>query len=199
MKSYAIMRMRTECRVFYRLLVGESVVLLTTAAICGALWKAIDREASAEPLIMAGVLVALSVLLLGAYLVISDPKWMLRHTCFGKTLSQYGDSKALMAEIDQDAEKMDYECSGFALMRRWMVIYQCAPPSTFGAAQIRSFPIPKANIRRISWEKQSDEENAGFIVYVSAVDGTEYSVFIWEQADIRAIQAWSAVQETQTI
>ena len=198
MKNYAILRMRTECRAYYRLILGESVVLLVTAALCGALWKALDHG-SAAPLIMSGVLAALSAILLGAYLVISDPKWMLRHTCFGKTLSRYGEIEKLISEINRDAENMDYECSGFALMRRWMVIYQSAPLKTWGMAQICSCPIPKAYIQRISWEKETEEENAGYYVYVTAENGMQYSLFVWEQADIQALQAWSAVQETQAI
>ena len=198
MKSYSIKRMRKECQVIFRVLVGEAVLNLLFSAVFGALRKVLNNGESRTPLIIAGVFLVLAVLLGGLYLVVSDPKWMMRHTAYGKELARLGNVEELIKEIDAEAEKMDYECARFALMRHWMVIYQWSNEAVAGTGAIRSIPVPSRQISRIAWAKDGNDENNGFLVHVYTVSGEEYEIFAWEQADIEALRQWGAIQEKET-
>lgn len=191
MKPYSVARMRKECQTSYRLLLAAAVAFLIYAAVCGALWKVLnDGETKDDSLIITGFFLVLSFFLLGGYFVMSDTKWMIRHTLYGKTLTGLGDAATLMAEIDKEAEAMDYECAGFALMSHWMVLYRGARQWKWGGVQIQSRPIPLNHIGRISWSRASDEDNAGFWVRIAAVNGAEYLLFVWEIADVEALRQW---------
>ena len=191
-KDYSVARMRKECQSIYRLLLGEAVVLLIVSAVFGALWKVLDHGERQKPLTILGVFAALLLLLLGLYLLTSDPKWMLRHTLYGKTLMKLGEPEKLIQAIDLEAQSMDYECAAFALMAHWLVLYQCALP---GNNRIQSRPIPSRHISRISWGKDREEENAGFWVRFVTTEGDEWEAFVWEIADIDALRQWGAIQE----
>ena len=189
--------MRKECQTTYRLLLAVAVVFLIYAAVCGALWKVLNEgETKNDSLIFTGVFLALSFYLLGSYFVMSDTKWLIRHTLYGKTLTGLGDAPTLMGEIDKEAEAMDYECAGFALMAHWMVLYQDARQGKRGGVQIQSRPIPLSHIAGISWSRDSDEDNAGFWVRIAA-NGAEYPLFVWEIADVEALRQWGEAKTRQ--
>ncbi len=192
MKSYSISRMRKECQMIYHLLLAEAVIMLTFCAVCGALWKVLYQAEAKESLIFTGVSLVLSLFLLGTYFLVSDEKWMLKHTLYGKTLTRLGDARTLMREIDSEAEAMDYECASFALMRHWLVLYQIALPQS---KRIQSRPIPINHLVRIGWKRETREDNAGFWVRFVTGDGEEWETFVWETADIEALRQWGASQE----
>ena len=189
--------MRKECQVIFRLLISQAVLNLAFAAVCGALWKVLENEKA--PLIFTGVFLALFLFLIGSYLAVSDTKWMLKRTLYGKTLSSLGDAETLMGEIDKEAQGMEYECAAFALMDHWLVLYQPASPKTWGMAQIQSRPIPVHHIARIGWGRDTNEENGGFWVRLVTTDGEEWETFVWENADIEALRQWSAIREKKEL
>ncbi len=207
MRSYCLKRMRMERTVFFRLLIAAIVVNCLCAAVCGALWKVLDQAQTRAPLIFSGVFLTLSLFLSGVYLRESDINQLFKKTVFGRALVIYGDKKAsggwtfdeprssseLMAEIDEEALHMDYECVSFALMRHWAVFYR------YFNGNVYSMPVEKGWITRIWWEKADGGENSGFDVYVErAYDhpGSPPGVYrVWEQADIEALRQWSASQE----
>ena len=199
MKSYSITRMRAECQVVFQLLIGEAVMNLICAAVCGAMWKALGTGETKAPLIITGIFAALFLFVMGFYLVASDIKWMKKHTLYGKTLESLGGAEELMAEIDREAREMDYEGSRFALMRHWLVLYQWSSKTLLGGGVIRSLPIPRNHVQKIAWERDSAEENGGYLVHVFSVQGMRFTIYAWEQADIEALRSWGAVQEKQEI
>lgn len=195
MKRYSVTRMRKECQTIYRMMLAEAVFSLVFSALCGALWKVLDDGETKAPLFFTGVFLVLSLFLLGMYFVVSDEKWMIKHTVYGKTLLKLGDAETLIQDIDREAEAMDYECTAFAIMPHWLVLYQPSSLRKWGEVQIQSRPIPASSIVRIGWDRETQEENAGFFVHITTADGAVWRTLAWENADIEALQRWSALQE----
>lgn len=198
MKSYSIARMRRECQTLFRRLLTQAVLNLVTAAVFGAMYRVLDIENTKAALIMTGVFVALSILLLGIYLVLSDSKWLLKHTEYGRRLERLGNAQTVMEEIDREALRMEYEGAQFALMEHWLVLYQWSARAVGSPGTVKSYPIPKQQVKRIAWARDTDQENGRYLVRVETEDGM-YEIIAWEQADIQALSQWGALQETRDV
>ena len=198
MKSYSITRMRKECQGTYRLFLVIAVIFGIESAFFGAMWKVMDHAETGDALLLICVFLGLSLFLMGGYFVVSDPKWMRKHTLYGKTLAKLGDAETLMREIDREAEAMLYECHSFALLKQWLVVYENASRRTRGFAAIESRPIPIDHLVRIAWSQDQHVENAGYWVQFEIAHDADVEVFVWEKADIEALRAWGAsIREKQ--
>ena len=200
MQSYSITRMRAQCRTLFRPLIVLAAVNLLFASLFGALWKVMDAGEDRVSLIFAGVMLALFLLEIGIYLVVSDIKWMLRHTLYGKILAHLGNAEDLAAEIDKEARRMVYEGRQFALLENWLMLYHRSFRSAWGTGSVETLPIRKKQVRRITWEKESKEENAAYLVRVFTANDSQFTVSAEEQADIQALRQWgAALQEKQEL
>ena len=191
-------RMRAECRGTYRVLLGGGIAFLAMASLFGALVLALPEEEPPD-FLLPGAFFALALLCLGGYLLVTDPKWMLRRTRYGKALAALGDADELMAQIDQEALRMDYEAAMFALMPHWLVLYDSDPFSARWMGAVESLPIPRHQVKRLAFEKDSEEENSRYAVHVFLYSDFHLTVYAWERADIDALRAWGAVRETQDL
>ncbi len=200
MKSYSVTRMRKECQGTFCLFLVTAVIFGLESAIFGAMWKVMDYAETEDTLLLICGFLGLSLFLLGGYFVVSDPKWMRKHTLYGKTLAGLGDAETLMREIDREAEAMLYECHSFALLKHWLVLYENASRRTWGFAHIESRPVPIYHLVRIAWSRDQKVENVGYWVQIETSQGQDYEMFVWEQADIEALRAWGAsIQEKQDL
>ena len=190
MKDYSVRRMRAEFRVTYRLLAGVGIAFLVLSSVFGALTLVLHEEGPL-PLVVPGVFFATAMLCLGAYLRVTDPGWLVRHSCYGKALSALGEAEALMEQLDREALHMDYEAAMFALMPHWLVLYD--PSIRTGG--VESLPIPRHQVQRLAFERDTNEENSRFAVRVDLSSGVRFLVYAWGQADIEALRQWGATQE----
>ena len=212
MKSYSIHRMRQERQPVFRFIISLAAACLAMAAVCGALWKVLDNCATRQPLIFSGVFLMLFLFLMGFYLLESDAKQLMKKTVFGRALVDLEEKKGtngraldgkrnagqIMAEIDEEAHHMLYECSRFALMPQWMVIYRWMPQPFFRNTTVASVPVMKRWIARIHWEKAERGENSEYEVFLKVSwNPAPYKILVAEQADIEALRAWGAVQEQE--
>ncbi len=200
MQSYSITRMRAQCRTLFRPLIVLAVADLLFASLFGALWNVMDAGEDRTSLIFAGVMLALFLLEIGIYLVVSDKKWMLRHTLYGKILASLGNAEELAAEIDKEARRMAYEGRQFALLENWLMLYHRSFRSAWGTGAVETIPIRKNQVRRIIWEKESAEENTAYLVCVFTANDLHFTVSAEERADIQALRQWgAALQERQDL
>ncbi len=204
MKTYSVIRMRKERQEELRWIITFAVFCLICAALFGALWKALDGVKA--PFLFSGVFLLLFLFLMGFYLLASDEKRLLKKTVYGLALTYYGKETktdepgiavlSVMREIDEEARAMRYECSGFALMENWLVIYVPLSPTVFGRDAVMSLPVRRSSLKRAVWEKRSQRENDGYMItFEISWLKAPWITTVWEQSDIQALRDWSAVQE----
>ncbi len=210
MKTYSIMLMRRERIPTLSLIVLCAGICLTFAAYYGALWM-VGKEIS---LILTGVCFLLFMFFVGLYFLATDEKRLLRKTLYGRALMQYAmkngpfaqqkdaekAAMALMNAIDREAQSMLYECSGFALMEQWIILYGKPPVSSIFKGALTAHLVPREAIRRITWKAAGKEENSGFQVRIWVEGNPEpHRILTYEQASIQALRQWGASQEKQDL
>lgn len=207
MKSYSEMLMRRERIPVLSLIALGGAVCLAFAAYFGALWI-VGKEIS---LLFAGACFFLFLLCAGWHLFATDETRLLRKTLYGKTLLSYAGGKdpamqrkdaekaarALLAEIDREAAHMLYACGGFALTEHWIILYERPAVSTWLKGTVKALPVPRRDIRKITWESADRAEGSGYLVriWTTGTKADPHRILTYEQASIQALRQWSAVQE----
>ena len=188
MKSFSLRQMKREYRGLLRSLTGTAVLWLLITAIFGAI-MAVRHVEEKVLLLTVGANVAVMLLLLGAYLVLSDTKWLLKKTPFGQALYSLGDPEKIMAEIDRDAEALCEHHGSFILLRNWLVLIL---PNGWKLEPYRmcAYPIRQGEImeiRLLSENNPNDPEERH--VQITCTEGTE-DFFIYQQQDLDALREW---------
>lgn len=209
MKSYSVERMREERKPVMQTVMAGAVVSLLAAAVSGALWRVWDDRENKSALLVTGVFLSLFLLWMGLYFLISDEKRMRHTTLYGHTLMRLwfheglsgneayqGGVKPIIAEIDAEAQNMLYECSGFALMRHWLVLYVHQPSRLSVKGTLASLPVRKRDVLRILWNLADGRENSPLEARIwVAGSETPWLVRVCEQADRLALDQWIALPE----
>ena len=180
--------MKREYRGVLRSCTGMAVVWLLIMAVFGAIMAA--RHVDAKKLtLLAGVNVAIVLALLGAYLVFSDTKWLLKKTPYGQALYSLGDPEKIMAEIDRDAEAFYEHHGSFILLRNWLVLIL---PGGWNLEpyRMRAYPIRQRDIteiRLLSEVNPNDPEERH--IQLACAEGVQ-DFYVYQQQDMDALRAW---------
>lgn len=188
MKNFSLRQMKREYRGVLRSCTGMAVVWLLLMAVFGAIMAAQHVEAKKLTL-LAGVNVAIALALLGAYLVFSDTKWLLKKTPYGQALYSLGDPEKIMAEIDRDAEALCEHHGSFILLRNWLVLIL---PNGWNLEPYRmcAYPIRQRDIteiRLLSEINPKDPEERH--IQLTCAEGTQ-DFFVYQQQDMDALREW---------
>ena len=188
MKNFSLRQMKREYRGMLRSCTGMAVVWLLVMAVFGAIMAAQHEEAK-KLTVLAGVNVAIVLALLGAYLVFSDTKWLLKKTPYGQALYSLGDPEEIMAEIDRDAEALCEHHGSFILLRNWLVLILphgwSLEPYRMCAYPIRQREITE--IRLLSEINPNDPEERH--IQLTCAEGTQ-DFFVYQQQDLDALREW---------
>ncbi len=188
MKNFSLRQMKREYRGVLRSCTGMAVVWLLIMAVFGAIMAAQHVEAKKMTL-LAGVNIAIVLALLGAYLVFSDTKWLLKKTPYGQALYGLGDPEEIMAEIDRDAEALCEHHGSFILLRNWLVLIL---PHGWNLEPYRmcAYPIRQreiTEIRLLSETNPNDPEERH--IQLTCTEGTQ-DFFVYQQQDMDALREW---------
>ena len=188
MKNFSLRQMKREYRGMLRSCTGMAVVWLLVMAVFGAIMAAQHEEAK-KLTVLAGVNVAIVLALLGAYLVFSDTKWLLKKTPYGQALYSLGDPEEIMAEIDRDAEALCEHHGSFILLRNWLVLIL---PHGWSLEPYRmcAYPIRQresTEIRLLSEINPNDPEERH--IQLTCAEGTQ-DFFVYQQQDLDALREW---------
>ena len=188
MKSFSLRQMRREYRGMLRSCTGTALYWLLIAAIFGAI-MAVKHVETRILLFMAGIDTAVVLLLLGAYFVFSDTKWLLKKTPFGRALSSLGAPEEIMAEIDRDAEALCEHHGSFILLRNWLVLIL---PNGWRLEPYRmcAYPIRQSEIteiRLLSEDNPDDPEERH--LRLTCTEGAE-KFYVYQQQDLDALREW---------
>ena len=188
MKNFSLRQMKREYRGVLRSCTGMAVVWLLIMAVFGAIMAAQHVDAKKLTL-LAGVNVAIVLALLGAYLVFSDTKWLLKKTPYGQALYSLGDPEKIMAEIDRDAEALCEHHGSFILLRNWLVLILPhgwnLEPYRMCAYPIRQREITK--IRLLSETNPNDPEERH--IQLTCAEETQ-DFYVYQQQDLDALREW---------
>lgn len=188
MKNFSLRQMKREYRGLLRSCTGMAVVWLLIMAVFGAIMAAQHVEAKKLTL-LAGVNVAIMLALLGAYLIFSDTKWLLKKTPYGQALYSLGDPEEIMAEIDRDAEALCEHHGSFILLRNWLVLIL---PNGWSLEPYRmcAYPIRQreiTEIRLLSEINPNDPEERH--IQLTCAEGIQ-DFFVYQQQDLDALREW---------
>lgn len=188
MKDFCLRRMRKEYQGMLRTCTGTAVVLLLCFALLGAVSIALHVPTE-QLLLLLGIGLVVLMMCFGAYLILSDPKWLLKKTPFGRALCALGEPGALMAEIDQAAEAFFEHHGSFILLRGWLVLLL---PDGWAMEPYRlgGCPIRRGSVREILLLPDSDpndpqERHVRFVW----TEGTE-QFYVYQQQDLDALRGW---------
>ncbi len=180
--------MRREYRGMLRSCTGTAIVWLLIMAVFGAIMAAQHVEAKKLAL-LAGVNIAMVLLLLGVYLILSDVKWLLKKTPYGQALYSLGDPEKIMAEIDRDAEALCEHHGSFILLRNWLVLVL---PGGWNLEPFRmcAYPIRQREITEIRLLSDTDPDDPEKRhIQITCQDGTE-DFYVYQQQDLDALREW---------
>ena len=188
MKNFSLRQMRREYRVVLHSFTSMAVVWLLLMAVFGAIMAAQHVEEKML-LMMAGINIAVVLALLGAYLVFSDAKWLLKKTPYGQALYSLGDPRQVMAEIDRDAEALCEHHGSFILLRNWLVLIL---PNVWNLEPYRmcAYPIRQRDIteiRLLSETNPDDPEERH--IQLTCSEGIR-DFYIYQQQDLDALRQW---------
>ena len=188
MKNFSLRQMRREYRAVLRSFTSMAVVWLLLMAVFGAIMAAQHVEVKTL-LLMAGINIAVVMALLGAYLVFSDAKWLLKKTPYGQALYSLGDPYQIMAEIDRDADAFYEHHGSFILLRNWLVLIL---PNGWNPEPYRmcAYPIRQreiTEIRLLSETNPDDPEERH--IQIACAEGTE-EFCVYQQQDLDALREW---------
>lgn len=188
MKNFSLRQMRREYRGLLRNCTGTAVIWLMSMAVFGAVMAV--RDAETEKLLMlAGADGAILLALLGAYLILSDVKWLLKKTPYGQTLYTLGNPEEIMAEIDRDAEAFFEHHGSFILLRNWLVLIL---PNGWNLEPYRmcAYPIRQKEITEIRLLSDTDAEDPEKRhIQITCAEGTE-DFYVYQQQDLDALREW---------
>lgn len=188
MKQFCLRQMRREYRGMLRTCVGTAIVFMLCFALLGAI-SAVKHVEMKFVLILIGIDLFIALISLGAYLILSDPKWLLKKTPFGRALYTLGDPAAVMADIDRAAEDFYEHHGSFILLRGWLILllpdgWQMEPYRMSG------YPIQRGEIQEIRLlpdTSPADPEERHVRLTCSA--GTE-DFYLYQQQDLDALRVW---------
>ena len=188
MKSFSLRQMRREYRGVLRSCAGTAVVWLLVMAVFGAIMAARHVEAK-KLMLLAGMNIAIVLALLGAYLIFSDAKWLMKRTPFGKALYSLGDPEKIMAEIDRGAEALCEHHGSFILLRGWLVLIL---PNGWNLEPYRmcAYPIRQreiTEIRLLSETNANDPEERH--IRLTCAEGAQ-DFYVYQQQDMDALREW---------
>lgn len=193
MKDFSAREMRREYRGVFRLLLGIFTVLMLCCAMLGAVLTA--KGASESILLIAsGIMIALTLGMLGLYLIISDPRRLLGKTPYGQALARLGDAKEMMEAIDRDAEKRCEPHGRFTLLAQWLILYQ--PHGWYFEPKRQcALPIARQSIDAVhALPPDNPYDPQEFRVCLSC--GEEQYVFrCYQKQDLDALRAWIGEME----
>lgn len=192
-KSQTTQWMRREYRGVLRVVGTLIAVLLLSCALQGII-AAVCEETAVRRASLLGAMVCLILCLgvAGFYFVVSDDKWLLRHTPFGHALARLGNAAKLRDQIDQAVRTPLYRCDQFLLLPGWMILVRCQGCQTDPLR--RCFcPLPQNAISQMEMEK--DQEDTGYNVTLSCA-GIRYGLYVWDVQDLMELRKWMEVLES---
>lgn len=193
MTGYSERQMRREYRAVLRFPAVCAVLTLLAAAVFGA-WGVASGDGGKwhEALMVCGVALCLCLACLGAYLLLSDKKWLLRHTLFGRALQAFdGGAAKLAPQLDDEARRrMRYEGNHFDLTENWLILYQ-RRPIRLDPRRVCAYPIPKEDVQGVSLRQNQGREKA----LTLRTRRGQFSFSVWDQKEYVAILAWIGTQE----
>jgi len=194
MKDFSVRQMRSEYRGVLRLIVGAFVSVLLAASLMGALLAARHAE-SAVMLTSGALLLVLCLAALGAYLILSDEKHLIRRTPFGQALTRLGDARSVMREIDQSAMQRCERRGAYALLKDWLIIYRL-DGWRMDRRRVCACPVPRGSIRAILVlpERNPDDPQERRVL-VTGDNGVQYSFSCFQQQDVDALRNWMRGEE----
>ena len=188
MKSFSLRQMRREYRGMLRSCTGMAIIWLLAMAVFGAVMASQHVEAKKLTLLL-GLNAAVVLALLGAYLILSDAKWLLKKTPYGQALYSLGEPEKIMAEIDRDAEAFCEHHGSFILLRNWLVLIV---PNGWNLEPYRmcAYPIRQRDIteiRLLSEVNPNDPEERH--IQLTCAEGSQ-DFYVYQQQDMDALREW---------
>ena len=197
MKGYSLRRMRKEYGGVLRLLLMGFSALMLSSALSGAVLKACH---AGEKTIVTAALLSLiaAALCLGAYLIVSDEKRLLRKTAYGRALARLGDAEALMREIDREAGTSCEEYGSFALLHSWLMVYY-PDRSPIDPYRVCCRPIPRKAVRFIGVVRQDGQRGAEERTVRISCEMGQFDFPFRQTRDLDALRRWMEKREPDDI
>lgn len=193
MKDFSVREMRREYRGVFRLLLGVFTVLMLCCAMLGAILTA-KGAAEKTLLIASGGMGALTLVFLGVYLILSDPKRLMKKTPYGQALIRLGDPEKLMARIDEDARKRYEPHGSFTLLGRYLILY--LPNGWYyEPKRLCACPLPRDGIGAVhALPPDNPYDPQEFRVCLTCTDA-QYVIRCYQKQDLDALRAWIGEME----
>lgn len=193
MGGFSMRCMRREYQGVLRLPRTLAVVSLLVCAFYGAV-ALVNEEARDIGILVTLTGLAICLGFVGVYFVLSDEKWLLRHTEFGRALALLGDAQQLRRQIDEEARAAVYGGDHFSLLKHWLIL-ALPRADRLNPYGVCFRPVPKMAIAHIYLEAEPEEPGEFKIKIIC--HAAEYEIFVWETKDIAALRAWMDVQEIE--